>query len=111
MRRKIDAPEPKVATAILRAKKLIEAKGWVRGALCNDAGYCITGAIIAATTDRDVQDLAFECVRKECGSKFAVQWNDTVAASKSEVMKMMVKAAARARALRSIYNGARDASL
>lgn len=94
-----DTPERKVAPALIEARKLIGRCGWVRGALCLEGEYCVVGALLAVEQNMEVQELAFDVIRAECGYRFVTHWNDLVAQSEREVTDMLARAADRARAL------------
>jgi hypothetical protein len=85
-----------VMRAIVRARQLIEAAGWVRGSLCSEDGYCIVGALVASEQDEGVRWLALECIRAECGCELVTRWNDHIAKSKKEVVKILIRAESRA---------------
>lgn len=90
-------PHELVAPMIDKARKLIEQCGWTRGSLCTDEGYCIIGALLAAEKDEEVQELGFDVLRRETGARTVSAWNDLEAKDKKEVLKILARAASRAR--------------
>lgn len=90
-------PEQQAPPLIAAAAKVILQHGWVRGELCTENGYCIVGAIIATGATEEVQDIAFDFIRSECNSKIVSKWNDLTAKNKKEVVRMLERAARRAR--------------
>lgn len=92
-------PHEKVAGTLASAAKLIDERGWVRGALCTEAGYCVVGAIIASDPDVEVQELAFDRVREVVGRPHVSPWNDEPDRTKKEVLDALKRARERARLL------------
>lgn len=79
------------------AADLIEEHGWVQGEYGDEEyGFCVMGAVYAATaehaTDRD-RGNAVNRLAGSLGYNAVVYWNDSIAKSKEEVITALRKAA------------------
>ena len=95
----------KASEIVETAMGLISLKGWVRGHLKTDKGYCVLGAMKEANGGRDRSSimaflmnpgpygLAWEALREAGITGSPAVWNDSVAADKNHVLEVMDRAA------------------
>lgn len=86
-----------VQLVIATASEMIRKYGFVQGKLKSSDGFCIVGAIVAATNDEELRWLAVECVRKTCGWTLLSKWNDNPGRTKAEAIALLKRAMSRAR--------------
>lgn len=88
---------------LLDAAKIIEEKGWTKGAYHDDQGYCAIGALNKACgfyndVNREAYNIAIRCLAKylklpTISSVEIIRYNDRVAKNADEVINAMRAAA------------------
>ncbi len=83
-----------VGSILAKAKQLLVEKGWIKGDLHTSEGYCMLGAVNAATPDKHERQCAKSVLYAVIPDKFSSidDYNDAESRSKGQVLAKFDKA-------------------